>query len=66
MKKNINYSRLLYLIPIGILMVVPIYLNAFVYESATIIDKIMFYMCLIGYILIVFGTVKSFKKGKIE
>ena len=61
MKDNRRYSKWLYILPIGIIMLVPTFVVAFI-RQGNIIDKIFFFIALLGYILIVTPIVLGHRK----
>lgn len=60
MKEN-KYSKFSYLLPLGIVMLLPSFLVAFV-QQGNMIDRAFFYIALLGYLFIIIATVSSYKK----
>lgn len=61
--KEDKYSKFAYLLPIGIIMLLPAFLVSFVHQG-NMIDKTFFLIALLGYILIIIGTVLGYKKHR--
>lgn len=60
MKEN-KYSKLSYLLPLGVVMLLPSFLVAFVHQG-NMIDRVFFFVAVLGYLFIIIATVSSYKK----
>jgi hypothetical protein len=61
MKAVNNRPKYYVLFPVGIIMLLPTFVVSFI-QKGNIIDKMFFFIALLGYILIIFATVKGYKK----
>lgn len=60
-----NYNRpskYSFLLPIGIIMLLPIFVVSFI-QSGNIIDKTFFFIALLGYVLIIISTLLGYRKN---
>jgi vacuolar-type H+-ATPase subunit I/STV1 len=58
--KENKYAKFAYLLPIGIVMLLPAFLISFVHQG-NMIDKVFFFVALLGYLFIIIGTVVAYK-----
>lgn len=61
MKASKRYSRYAYLLPIGIILLLPAFIVSFI-QQGNIIDRAFFFMVLLGYILIIISTTSEYRK----
>ena len=60
MKDN-TYSKYSFLLPIGIMMLLPSFMVSFI-KQGNIIDKIFFFIALLGYVFIIISTILGYRK----
>ena len=61
MKEENKHSKYSFLLPIGIMMLLPPFAISFI-QQGNIIDKIFFFVALLGYIFIIIATVLGHRK----
>ena len=62
MKDDNKYRKYSFLLPIGIIILLPAFSMSFV-RQGNIIDKAFFCIALLGYILIIISTILGYRKN---
>lgn len=61
MRDENKHSKNSFLLPIGVVMLLPVFIVSFI-QQGNIIDKVFFFIALVGYVLIIISTILGHKK----
>ena len=61
MRDENKHSKNSFLLPIGVVMLLPVFIVSFI-QQGNIIDKVLFFIALVGYVLIIISKILGHKK----